>query len=130
MSLLPTVSWFDEEAQATQGIVEEFGEEFTLQPYKSGGANFPRVVDLSRKGYDFQAVFERTPKEVGLGMEEVNVSTSSPCLTALICDVPGIQQGDRVLRKLNGELFEITDVKPDGLSGVEMPVVQLGRAKL
>ena len=129
MSWLPTVSWFDDEAIATQGIVEEYGERFTLQPFKSGGVNFPRVIDLSRSGYDFLAAFELAPKDVSLGLEETKVSTRSPCLTALICDVPGIQQGDRLVRKLNGELFEITDIKPDGLSGVEIHVVQLGRAK-
>ncbi|WP_163886344.1 hypothetical protein, partial [Providencia stuartii] len=86
-----------------RGIIEEHGEKFTLQPYKSGGVNFPRVIDLSRQGYDFMAVFEQTPREVSLGMEEVKVSTRSPCLTALVCDVPGLVQGDRVLRALNGE---------------------------
>lgn len=130
MSSWSAVSFFDDEAESTRGIIEEHGEKFTLQPYKSGGVNFPRVIDLSRQGYDFMAVFEQTPREVSLGMEEVKVSTRSPCLTALVCDVPGLVQGDRVLRALNGELFEVTDVKPDGLSGVEIHVVHLGRAKL
>jgi hypothetical protein len=123
-------SWFDEEAISTQGIVEEFGEKFTLQPYKTGGVNFPRVPDPTRSGYDFLAVFELTPKDLSLGMGEVKVSTRSPCLTALICDVPGIRQGDRVVRQLNGETFEVTEPKPDGLSGIEIHVVQLGRAKI
>lgn len=130
MSSLSTASWFDDEARSTQGIVEEFGEMFTLQPFRSGGANFPKVPDTTRVGYDFMAAYEQTPKELSLGMQEVKVSTRSPCLTALICDAPGIRQGDRLLRHLNGELFEVTDPKPDGLSGIEIHVVQLGRAKL
>ena len=91
--------------------------------------NFPAGIDQTRTAYSFTGVFERDAKNVSLGLEEVNISTRQLCVTAMVCDVPGIAQGDRITYRLTGELFEITDVRPDGLSGVGLRLTQLGRAK-
>lgn len=128
MSSSSTGSWFDAEAQSLADNIQEFGEQFTLQPYRVMKVNFPSGPDPTRKAYSFWAVFERDAKEMSLGMQEVTVSTRHLCVTALVCDVPDIRQSDRLTHLLTGELFELTDVKPDGLSGVEMRMVQLGRA--
>ena len=129
MSSSPQGSWFDDEAQATAGIIEEFGEWFDYTPYRVARVNFPAGIDQTRTAYSFTGVFERDAKNVSLGLEEVNISTRQLCVTAMVCDVPGIAQGDRITYRLTGELFEITDVRPDGLSGVGLRLTQLGRAK-
>lgn len=129
MSSLSTGSWFDAEAQSLQDIIDEYGECFTSQPFRVMQVNFPTGPDPTRKPRTFKAVFERDAKNIALGMENVTVSTRHLCVTALVCDVPDARQGDRLTHMLTGELFELTDVRPDGLSGVEMRMVQLGRAK-
>ena len=137
MSSSPTGSWFDAEAQSTRDLIAEYGEKFTLAPYRTQQVNFPTSPDTTRQGYDFWAVFERDAKEIAVGMEDVRVSTRHLCVTALVCDVPNLRQGDRLTHIPGarwgycapGDLFEITDVRPDGLSGVEMRLTQLGRQK-
>jgi hypothetical protein len=129
MSSSSTGSWFDAEKQSLAEIIEEFGEPFTLTPYRTAQVNFPTSPDPARTAFDFSAVFERDAKNVSLGMEEVSISTRHLCLTALVCDVPYVKQGDRILHKLTGEVFEVTDPRPDGISGIEMRMVQLGRQK-
>lgn len=128
MSSSSTGSWFDAEALSLSEIIEEFGEAFTCFPFTVKRINFPTTPDPTRPTIDFMAVFDREAKDVSLGLQEVNVSTRHLCVTALVCDVPNIAQGDRLQHKLTGELFEITDARPDGLSGIELRLVQLGRA--
>jgi hypothetical protein len=137
MSSLPTGSWFDAEAQSLRDNITEYGELFTHAPYRTMQVNFPTSPDTTRQPLRFWAVFERDAKDMSLGMQEVRVSTRHLCLTALVCDAPDVRQGDRVTHvpgarwgdMTPGELFELTDVRPDGLSGVEMRMTQLGRAK-
>lgn len=129
MSSSSTGSWFDAEAQSLRDNIDEFGEKFTLLPFRTMQVNFPTSSDPTRRSYEFWAVFERDAKDVSLGMEEVRVSTRHLCVTAMVCDVPDLRQGDRLLHDLTGELFEITDPRPDGLSGITIRMVQLGRAK-
>ena len=137
MSSSQTGSWFDAEAESLRNIILEYGEKFTLAPFRVMQVNFPTGPDTTRAGYDFWAVYERDAKNIPLGLEEVTVSTRHLCVTALVCDVPNVRQGDRLTHvpgarrgdMTPGEVFEITDVRPDGLSGVEMRMVQLGRQK-
>lgn len=135
MSSSSTGSWFDAEAQSTRELILEFGEKFTLTPFRAMKVNFPTGPDPTRTGYDFWAVFERDAKDISLGMEAVRVSTRHLCVTALVCDVPNLRQSDRLTHIPGarwgdctpGDLFEITDIRPDGLSGVEMRLTHLGR---
>lgn len=127
MSSLQRVSFFDAEAQSLQEVIEEFGEQFRYAPYRTMQVNFPTGPDPTRPSHDFDAVFERNPKNLMLGLEEVRVSTRHLCLTTLVCYAPHVRQGDRITHKLTNEMFEVTDVKPDGMSGVEISLVQLGR---
>jgi hypothetical protein len=129
MSSLSTGSWFDDEAVSLSGQLEEFGEWFDMQPYRVLQVNFPSGPDPSRQPYTFRGVFERDAKSLSLGMSETTVSTRRLCVTALVCDAPGIRQYDRLTHKLTGELFEVIDAKPDGLSGIELHLTQLGRQK-
>lgn len=129
MSSSSTGNWFDAEAQSLRELIEEYGEEFDCFPHTTQRINFPTVPDPSRPSYSFYGVYERDAKNVALGLGEVTVSTRHLCVTALTCDVPGIAQGDRLQHKDTGELFEVTDPRPDGLSGIELRMVQLGRQK-
>lgn len=129
MSSSSTGSWFDSEAQSLRELIEEYGESFNCFPHTTQRINFPTVPDPSRPSYSFDGIFERDAKNVALGLGEVTVSTRHLCVTALACDAPGIAQGDRLQHLDTSELFEITEVRPDGLSGVELRMVQLGRAK-
>lgn len=122
-------SWFEDEAESLRSIIHEYGEAFTLTPYAVAQVNFTPTRDLSRPVCEFDAIFDRQAKDVNLGLGEVRVSTRDPCITAMACDIPyETEQGDRLTHKLTGEEFEITDSRPDGLSGVEFRVVQVGRA--
>ena len=129
MSLLSPGSWFDAEAQSLRDSVDEYGEPFTLMPYRQE-PNMPSVPDSSRQCVDFRAVFEREGKMVKIGGEEVDVSSRDPIITLMRCDVPyEIRRADRLAHRGTGELFEITDPLKDGLSGIKLCVVQLGRPK-
>lgn len=137
MSSLSTGSWFDAEAQGFLDILTEFGELFTRTPYRIMQVNFPTGPDATRNTIQFWGVFDREAKDVNVGMEDVRVSTRHLCVTTLVCNIPDARQGDRLTHipgarwgdMTPGETFELTDVRPDGLSGVEMRMVQLGRAK-
>jgi hypothetical protein len=137
MSSSPTGSWFDAEAQSLRDNITEYGELFTFAPFRTIQVNFAAGPDTTRTGYQFWGVYERDAKDVALGMQEVRVSTRHLCVTAMVCDVPNAHQGDRITHvpgarwgdMTPGDVFELTDVRPDGLSGVEMRMVQLGRAK-
>lgn len=127
MSFLSTASWFDDEAESARGIIEEFGEWFTLHPFRTMQVNFPAGPDPTRQSFQFRGVFERDAKNLSVGMQEVTVSTRRLCVMALVCDARDAQQGDRMTHALTGETFEIIDHRPDGLSCVELRLSQIGR---
>lgn len=129
MSLSSTGSWFDDEAVSAQGCIEEFGEWFTLYPHRVMQVNFPAGPDPTRQVFQFRGVFEREAKNLAVGLQEVTISTRHLCLTALACDLRDARQGDRLTHHLTGEVFEIIDHRPDGLSCVELRLTQLGRQK-
>ncbi|SFN80668.1 hypothetical protein SAMN05216573_12248 [Bradyrhizobium sp. Rc3b] len=57
------------------------------------------------------------------------VSTSEPIFSFGYGVLPfQLVQGYRIMRLCNRALFEITDVKPDGVSRIDAKVVQLGIA--
>lgn len=136
MSSSPTGNWFEAEAQCLRDNLTEYGEFFSRDPYTVQKVNFPAAPDRTRKQATFWGIYDRDAKEVAIGMQEVRVSTRHLCVTALVCDIPDARQGDRLTHYPGanwgdmspGELFEITDVRPDGLSGVELRMTQLGRA--
>ena len=127
MSLLSQGNWFDADAGNLRNQINEFGEWFTHTPY-SAKPNFPSEPDPTRAGATLQMVYERDAKRLMLGMEEAGVSTRSPEVTAMVCDfLSPVRQKDRFTHCLTGEVFEVTDPKPDGLAGITICMVQLGR---
>jgi len=136
MSSSPTGSWFDAEAQSLQDNIDEFGELFVLAPFRAMKVNFAAGPDPTRTGYEFWGVYDRQAKDVSLDLSGMRISTRHLSVTALVCSVPNASQGDRITHipgarrsdMTPGEVFELTDVRPDGLSGVEFRMVQLGRA--
>jgi hypothetical protein len=59
------------------------------------------------------------------------ISTSKPVFQfsyAVLHGMPfALRQSHRITRLCSGEVFEVTDIKPDGASRVTETVVQLGR---
>jgi hypothetical protein len=118
-------------------IDDSMGELVTLTPAVAPAVNFPSVADPS-KAVTVTAVFTSEAKTVLMG-DNVGrmgsghslsplVSTSDPVFTFGYGVLPfPIRQSYRIKRECNGETFEVTDVKPDGVSRIVVKVVQLGR---
>lgn len=125
-SLFKGSSWFDAEAGAHRGILDEFGETLLFQPF-ARKPNQMSTPDNSRPTFTVQAVFERMARQVGLKLEETTVSTRELTLHILVCDLLcPVRQADRFTLCETGEVFEVTDTNKDGVSGVAIRLVQLG----
>ncbi len=123
------VSWFNDESKSLRNIIDEWGEEFLLTPFRIAKVNFPSGPDATRRPVRFMGAFDRQGKNIGLGMEEVHVASRDPCVTALKCDIPyAVQQADRLTHIDTGEVFEVSEPVPDGMSGIELRLVQIGRS--
>lgn len=88
----------------------EFGRPVRYRP--AGGAPF----DLA------DAIFDRADRTVTFDQGEP-VSTTAPLLTVRLSAFPaGLQpqQGDTV--DLDGECWEVTDVRADGVGGADLPL--------
>jgi hypothetical protein len=123
------LNWFDAEAQAHRDIQAEFGEPggfvtipMTVRP------NFPPAPDPTRPILELQGVFEWTAQMIGVGLDQVKVSSRNPTFTYMRCDLPyALRRADRLQRCSDASLFEVTNVEPDGVSGAVAELVQLGR---
>lgn len=129
-SSLPGRSWFEDEAQSTANQIAEFGEDFEVQPHTQR-PNMPSCPDLTRPTTRWlRAVFEREGRNVKAGEDGLPISSRDPIITYLRCDLPyEVRRSDRLVHRITGEVFEVTNPVKDGLSGVRLEVVQLGRAR-
>ena len=120
-------------------INDEMGETVIITPYVAM-PNYSSTLDANRPAFSVTAVF--THKAVTtFGNEEghhktpgrretleVGISTSRPIFSVKSCDLPfDLRPSYRIQRCHNGSLYEITDIRPDGVSRIEIRVVQLGR---
>jgi hypothetical protein len=132
-----TDNWRAGMADVSAAIDDTMGELVTVTPAEAPKPNFPSVVDPS-KAVTVTAVFTSKAKDVLMG-ENVGriasghsispiVSTSEPIFTFGYGVLPfPMRQSYRITRLCSGETFEVTDVKPDGVSRIVVKVVQLGR---
>ncbi|KRQ16851.1 hypothetical protein AOQ71_04280 [Bradyrhizobium manausense] len=121
-------------------IDESMGELVEVTPYVGTPLpNFPAVPDPS-KAVTVTAVFTNRAKSIIMGENSGRissghsvcpiVSTSEPIFTFGygVLTFP-LRQGYRIRRLCNQALYEVKDVQPDGVSRIEVTVVQLGRAR-
>jgi hypothetical protein len=115
-------------------IDDTMGELVTVTPADVQKVNFPSVPDSSRS-VTVVAVFTSKAKTILMGSEgklgghsvSPLVETSEPIFTFGYGVVPfPLRQSYRITRLCSGETFEVTNVKPDGVSRICVHVVQLG----
>ena len=130
-----TDNWRAGMQEVSAAIDDTFGELVTVTPADVQKPNFPSVADPS-KAVTVTAVFTSKAKTILMGSEgkigghsvSPLVETSEPIFSFGYGVLPfPIRQSYRITRICSGETFEVTDVKPDGVSRIVCKVVQLGR---
>jgi hypothetical protein len=124
--------------QDTSAAIDEtMGELVTVTPAKAE-VNFPSVADPSRF-VTVVATFKNKAKTVIMGSEgkmgghslSPLVETSEPVFEFsydVLRALPyPLRQSYRITRCCNGATYEVTNIKPDGVSRACVNVVQLGR---
>lgn len=137
MTIFPdTNNWRAGMQDVSAAIDDAFGEPVIVTPTRSRGINFPSIPE-PEKSVTVTAVFTRRP-ENALGGSRVHggqsitplVSTSKPVFQFGYNTLPyPIRQHYRIELLRTGELFEVTDVKGDGIARITVDVVQLGRQR-
>ena len=117
----------DLEDEAHANLQDEFADMWLFTPL-AVKPNMTPQRDVARAEQFVYGVFSWLPKQVGMYLDEMQVSSRDPMLTLRRnCAPAEIKQKDRFTRRKGGLLFEVTDVRRDGLSGIEIDLVQLGR---
>lgn len=135
-----TDNWRSGMQLVSQAIDETQGECVTVTPATVPKPNFPSVADPS-KAITVTAVFTSKSKTVIIGEGKMGGNSVSPLISTrepvfefsydVLQMMPWpLRQSYRITRLCSGETFEITDIKPDGVSRTCVHVVQLGRQKL
>ncbi|WP_338687770.1 hypothetical protein V5279_22590 [Bradyrhizobium sp. 26S5] len=137
MTMLFPTDWREAmQTEVSPAIDDAFGECVWVTPVEPGKPNFPAVPCPDRK-VRVRAVYvaKATAVAFGEGRRMGNhdayplVSTRKPVFSFGYGVLPWpLTQGCRIARD-NGEVFEVTDPRPDSVSRVEVDVVQLGRQK-
>jgi hypothetical protein len=117
----------DAEAQSHRDIVNEFSDAWVHISTRAK-PNYGPIPDPEKPEYGISLVFQWLPRHVMLGMEDAGVSTRDPKLSGMLCDFryPPKRQ-DWFRRCSTGEVFQATEINRDGVSGVEIDLVQQGR---
>jgi hypothetical protein len=120
--------------EVSAAIDETQGELVTITPASAPRPNFPSVADPSRS-VTVTGVFKNKARTIIMGSEgkigghslSPLVETSEPVFEFGYGVLPyPLQQGYRITRCCNGATYEVTNVKPDGVSRICVRVVQLG----
>ena len=119
------------EAEGHDIALDEFGEAFTHIPMVAR-PNYSPAPDASREARDVRAVFSWRSREVQLGHKETHVISRIP--TLFFKENPArpiiVHRCDVFERHADGLVFEVHGVKPDGMRGVVVELVQLGLAPM
>jgi len=116
-------------------IDETMGELVTVTPASAPKPNYPSVADPSQ-AVTVVATFTNKAKTVLMGNEgkisghslSPLVETREPIFEFGYGVLPfELQQSYRITRLCNGVTYEITNIKPDGVSRICVNVVQLSR---
>lgn len=135
MLFLGRDTWRAGMQEVSAAIDESFGELVTVTPADVQRPNFPSEADPS-KAVTVTAVFSSKAKTILMGGEgklgghslSPLVETSEPIFSFSYGVLPfPIRQSYRITRLCSGEVFEVTNVKPDGVARIVCKVVQLGR---
>ena len=133
-------SQFREAAQdMADAINDTMGEYVTVTPY-TAKPNFPSAPDTTLSAFDIVAVFrnrasmafdskagKRNSNKHDIELAQL-IRTSTPTFSVKTCELPfPLRQHYRIQRCATGDTYEITDIKPDGVSRIEFDVVMLGR---
>ena len=133
-----TDNWRAGMQDASAAIDEAMGEAVLVTPATVPAVNFPSTPDPS-KAVTVTAVFTSKAetlvmgegKQIGGHSVSPLVSTSKPVFQFSYAVLHGLpfmlRQSHRITRVCSGETFEVTDIKPDGVSRIIVNVVQLGR---
>jgi hypothetical protein len=128
-------NWRAGMADVSAAIDETQGELVDITPARVPKVNFPSVPDPS-KSVTVVAVFKNKAKTVIMGSEgkmgghsvSPLVETSEPVFEFGYGVLPfPLRQSYRITRRCNGATYEVTNIKPDGVSRICVNVVQLGR---
>jgi hypothetical protein len=91
--------------------------------------NYSPQPDPKKPPYSLSAVFSWESRMVKLGMEDMGVSSRDPKLYVRVCDLKfPVNTRDQFQQCSTGLLFEVTNPQKDGLSGMEIDLVQMGRS--
>ena len=126
-------------SDAADAINATMGEYVTVTPY-SAKPNFPSASDTTLPAFDIVMVFrnrasvafdskgsKRSSNKHDIELAQM-IRTSVPTFSVKTCELPfPLRQHYRIQRCATGDLYEITDLKADGVSRIECDVVQLGR---
>ena len=134
-------SYFRDAAQDMAAAINEtMGETVTVTPY-TVKANFPAAPDATLPAFKITMVFMHRSATAftdrssyrSSGSKDIEIAaaiqTRKPIFSVKACDLPfTIGRQFRIHRCFDGTDWEVTASKPDGISRVELDVVQLGRA--
>jgi hypothetical protein len=129
-----TDNWRAGMQDVSAAIDETMGELVMVTPATVPAINFPSVPDSS-KAVTVIAVFTSKSKLIPMGEGKAGGPTISPLIETSepifqfgygVLPFP-LRQSYRITRLCSGETFEVTNVKPDGVSRIVVNVVQLGR---
>jgi hypothetical protein len=131
-------SWQAGMLDVSAAIDEVMGECVTVIPVTVPAPNFQGIADESR-AVTATAVFTHKAETVIMGGNHGRdsgrvsvsplVSTSKPVFSFGYGVLPfPLLQGYRIER-CNGDLYEVTDVKPDGVSRIDVSVNQMGKER-
>jgi hypothetical protein len=132
-----TDNWRAGMQEFSAAVDDTMGELVTVTPADVQQPNFPSIPDPT-KAVTVTAVFTSKAETIVMGENTGRiasghsvgpiVSTSIPVFSFGYGVLPfPLRQSYRITRECSGETFEVTDVKPDGVSRIVCKVVQLGR---
>ena len=119
----------------SDAVDDTMGELVTVTPAVVPRPNFPSVPNPT-KAVTVVANFTSRSKTIPMGEGKIGGLSVSPLVQTFepvfefgynVLPWP-IQQSFRITRECSGEVFEVTNVKPDGVARICVHVVQLGRA--
>jgi hypothetical protein len=131
-------SWRAGMQDVAAAIDETQGELVTITPTTAPAPNYPSVP-YPAKAVTVVGVFKNKAKTVIMGSEgkigghslSPLVETSEPVFEFsydVLRSMPfALRQAYRITRLCNGDVYEIVNIKPDGVSRACVKVVQLGR---
>ena len=126
-NLFVAPSFAMEEAEAHNTIQQTFGEMWIFLPMKKP-AREQAVPDDNRKSYAISGIFDWEAEDVRLQHEAAGVSSMNAELTLRRCDIQQpLRRGDQFKRCSTGQVFEVRDQQRDSMSGIMVPLTQLGK---